>query len=219
MLFSENFNVHMLKFKHTNSINKYYIRHNNHIKTQGDYNMKARNLIVTLACLGLSVGSVFAAGTKYISLEKAKEIAKSKVVGATIESIEFEHELGRAIYDIDLILNQYEYDLKLDAITGSGISIRKELRDKFAGDLTNKGGNAVNNVVNNTANTVGNKVAISMEQAKQIALKQVQGATVTDAEFDRTGNVYEIELRKGYVKYDIEVSASTGAVIKVEIDD
>ncbi|WP_054740069.1 PepSY domain-containing protein [Cellulosilyticum ruminicola] len=134
--------------------------------------MKVRNLVVVLACFGLTVSSIF---------------AKGKVVGATIEQ---------------------------------GIAIKKELRDKFVGDISNRGvSNVINNAVNNVSNAAGNKVAISMEQAKQIALQQVEGAVVTEIELDRFGTVYEIELRKGGIKYEVKISAITGAVIKVEIDD
>ena len=138
-----------------------------------------------------------------ISVAKAKSIALKKIPGATVTNIELDYEKGKAIYDIDLILNQYEYDLKLDAKTGSGISVKKELRDGYTNSSSNSQTTAF----------------ISKEQAKSAVLKKVPGATITKIELDREDGVYELELRKGNVKYDAEVNARTGQVLFVKIDD
>lgn len=137
----------------------------------------------------------------FITTKQAQAIALKKVPGATITKIELDSEAGRGIYDIELVLNQYEYDLKLDAKTGSGISIKKELRDGAS----------------NT--TQLSKNYITKEQAKNAALGHIPGATVLKVELDKDDAVYELELRKGNVKYDVVVSAITGKVLSSEIDD
>ncbi len=142
------------------------------------------------------------ATSNVISVAQAKSIALKKIPGATITKIELDYENGRAIYDIDLILNQYEYDLKLDAKTGSGISVKKELRDGYQ------------NVGSNPQSTG----FISREQAKSAVLKKLPGATVVKVELDREDGVYEIELRKGNVEYDAEINARTGQILFIEVD-
>lgn len=173
--------------------------------------MRIRNLIAGIVGGCLSVGVVLAANPKYISVEKAQAIAKSKIPGGTVISTELDHEYGRMVYDIDVILNQYEYDLKLDATTGKGISIRKELRDGYKYVPSTPS-------VPNTSNGQ-NTSLITSEKAKSIALQKVPGATVIKLELDREDGVYEIELRKGYLEYDIEVGARTGKILKFEVED
>ena len=142
--------------------------------------------------------------SNFISIEKAKSIALKKVPGATIHKIELDSEAGKGIYEIELYLNQYEYDLKLDAKTGSGISIKKELRDGYS--------------ASKPQNSPSTSTFITKEQAKAAALKKVPGATVRKVELDREDGVYELELRKGNVEYDVEVNARTGQVLFVEVD-
>lgn len=190
--------------------------------------MRIRNLIAGIVGGCLSVGVVLAANPQYISVEKAQAIAKSKIPGGTVISTELDHEYGRMVYDIDVILNQYEYDLKLDATTGKGISIRKELRDGYkyvpnTSQKPNVGTQGTTNVpstpsVPNTSNGQ-NTSLITSEKAKSIALQKVPGATVIKLELDREDGVYEIELRKGYLEYDIEVGARTGKILKFEVED
>ena len=168
--------------------------------------MKKKNLLAGIVFTCLSAGAVFAATPKYIGIEKAKAIALSKIPGGTVVSTELDYEKGRSIYDIDVILNQYEYDLKIDAVTGSGISVKKELRDGYK------------NIAPTKPATGTTKQFITLAQAKQIAAKQVQGSIVTDIELEREDGVYEAELRKGYKEYDVVIDAFTGAVLYCQID-
>ena len=161
--------------------------------------MKKEFLGIGLILASLNLGTLFAASN--ISIEQAQAIALKKVPGATITNIELDYENNKSIYDIDLVLNQYEYDLKLDAKTGSGISIKKELRDGAS----------------NT--TQLSKNYITKEQAKNAALGHIPGATVLKVELDKDDAVYELDLKKGNVKYDVVVSAITGKVLSSEIDD
>ena len=180
--------------------------------------MKKKFLFLGAIVTCLGAGTVFAA-TSNISMEKAQSIALKKIPGATIKSIELDHEFGKAIYDIDLVLNQYEYDLKLDAKTGSGISVKKELRDDY--NYANAQTSVKPQVSTKPQNTTSQQTSkfITSEQAKAAALKKVPGATVRKVEFDKEDGVYELELRKGLVEYDVVVSAKSGQVLVCEIDD
>ncbi|MDM5220611.1 PepSY domain-containing protein [Peribacillus sp. RS7] len=61
---------------------------------------------------------------------------------------------------------------------------------------------------------------ISMDQAEKIALKEVDGQ-VTDAELDSENGilVYELEISQGQKEYDVVVDATTGKVLKNQLDD
>ncbi len=71
--------------------------------------------------------------TEYISADKAKEIALSHA-GVHENNIfdyscEFEHEHGRAVYEIDFESMNYEHDYDIDAVTGEIIRSDKEIND------------------------------------------------------------------------------------------
>lgn len=146
----------------------------------------------------------FSDADRFITMDKAMAIALKKVPGATIYSIALDTEAKRDIYEIELALKSYEYDLKLDALTGSGISVKKELKEGVAQSKPQKP--SASNY-------------ITKEQAQAAALKKVPGATVRKIELDREDGVYEIDLRKGNVNYDVTVSATSGKVLSCEIDD
>lgn len=61
---------------------------------------------------------------------------------------------------------------------------------------------------------------ISMEQANEIAVRQVPGNVVkSELDFDDGIVIYEIDIRtaEGH-KYDVKVDAVTGEVLKVKLD-
>ena len=62
---------------------------------------------------------------------------------------------------------------------------------------------------------------ITKEQAQQIALNRAPGATVVKCHLDHDDGrmTYEIEMRKGFVEYDCEIDAQTGAILDWDMDD
>ena len=177
--------------------------------------MKKRNIILGLALASVSVGTLFAAVTnkgQVISMEKAKAIAENKVPGATITSIELEHELNGPIYEIEMYLDGYEYDLKLNATTGAGISVCNEQDDDLINGV----------VTSNTLNKADlSAVRLTEIEAQTIALQQVPDATTKKIELEEENGqlVYELELRKENIEYDVKVDAITGTVLKCKVDD
>lgn len=177
--------------------------------------MKKRNILLGVILASVSFGSVLAAVTNYsqvISMEKAEAIAKSKVPGATITSIELDYGLRGPIYDIEMYLNSYEYDLKLNATTGAGISIHKEYENHRVNQSV---------ISNNLNQTEVSKTTLTANEAQVIALQQVPNAEVEKIELDMKHGqpVYEVELRKGYSEYDVEIDAITGTVLQCKIED
>ncbi|TDD43297.1 hypothetical protein E1286_29115 [Nonomuraea terrae] len=62
---------------------------------------------------------------------------------------------------------------------------------------------------------------VSAEQAMQIAHGKVQGAWVSELDFDLKGSrpdVWEIELTKGQERHEIDVDATSGKIVKHETD-
>jgi uncharacterized membrane protein YkoI len=61
---------------------------------------------------------------------------------------------------------------------------------------------------------------ISSDQAEKIALKKVDGQ-ITDVELDSENGilVYEFEINQGKKEYDVVVDATTGEVLKNELDN
>ncbi|MFB5282936.1 PepSY domain-containing protein [Peribacillus sp. Hz7] len=62
---------------------------------------------------------------------------------------------------------------------------------------------------------------ISLEEAEKIALKEVANGTITDVELDMENGllVYEIEVEKKWLEYDLVIDANTGDVLHVEKED
>lgn len=59
--------------------------------------------------------------------------------------------------------------------------------------------------------------AISQQRAVQIAQQRVPGSQLVEVELERTG-VWEVDLVKSNVRYEVDVDATTGAIRKVETD-
>lgn len=66
---------------------------------------------------------------KYIGAEKAKSIALKKVPNADVIKVEFDKDDGVPVYEVELIKQQYEYELKIDAKTGKILEYDKDLID------------------------------------------------------------------------------------------
>ena len=67
--------------------------------------------------------------TNYISEEEAKKIMKNKASGATLVDFEFDIDDGRAEYEGELVENNIEYDIVVDAITGDVVEFETDYDD------------------------------------------------------------------------------------------
>ena len=82
-----------------------------------------------------------------------------------------------------------------------------------------------NRVSNDTVyinNNVNNSQNITMEKAKSIALAQVPGANEThieeiDLDHDHGRMVYEIEIFYNNSKYEFDIEASTGEIVRTKV--
>ncbi|MCY9517235.1 PepSY domain-containing protein [Paenibacillus apiarius] len=139
-----------------------------------------------------------------ISIEQAKKLALQAHAG-TIKEIELELNNGRLVYELDY--NNDETDVYVDAESGK---VWQHHDDEDHDDHADS-----------HAVPVGTPVKIDKEQAKRIALAKVAG-TVKEVELDEDDGsyVYEVDIRTGKGKEaQVDVSATTGTVLKVEWDD
>lgn len=171
--------------------------------------MKKRYMMLGVLTACLSFGSLSATvlADNKISMEEAKAIALSKIPGGAVSSIELEHKLGKAVYEVEVYLDGYEYDLKIDAATGTGISVKKELQDDYKSNLYHSDAAA--------------QAVITQEEAEAIAIQQIPGASIIEMELDddKGKAVYELEAVKDGYEYDLKIDAVTGSVLKCKIDD
>lgn len=96
--------------------------------------MKTKSLFaLLLACIAGTVYASYDDDDRYyeqnrdklISYEKARDIA-AKEVGGYAEDVDFEYELGRAVFEVDVRKENQEYNVKIDAKTGKVLSARRD---------------------------------------------------------------------------------------------
>lgn len=67
--------------------------------------------------------------SKYIGVTKAKNIALKKAPNATIVKCEFDNDDGMQVYDISMVEGIYEYDVTINAKTGTIMEFEKDFND------------------------------------------------------------------------------------------
>ena len=135
-----------------------------------------------------------------ITSEKAKTIMTNKVPGATILEFSYDGDDRVPKYDGTLIKDNYEYEIDVNAKTGEVIKFEKEKVFTPNSNNTN-----INNL-------------ITSEKAKSIMMGKVPGATIIEFSYDGDDRIpkYDGTLKKDNYKYEIDVNAKTGEVIKFE---
>lgn len=146
-----------------------------------------------------------------IGIAKAKEIAlndaklKEKDVQFTKEGQDTED--GRKVYDIEFYHGEKEYDYEIDAVSGNIISHDYEIKNQK--ELSGE-------------DTKGNGSAITLEEAKKIALKKAglkekDGTWKKEKEDQDDGRMtYELEFVSGEMEYEFEIDAETGNILDFE---
>lgn len=136
---------------------------------------------------------------KVMSESKCKKLAKKKVKGAKIISIGLKYDDGIEEYKVKMQKGSKKYELEYHARTGKLIGYQWKLTLKTK---------------------PGHSGYIGVERAKQIALAEVPGATVTKAEFDNDDGVpvYEVELIKDTWEYEFKIHANTGEILERDQD-
>ena len=140
------------------------------------------------------------------ALQAALEAAGVSESDASRLRISKDRDDGRVVYEIRFDVDQTEYDYDVLASDGQILSSDVELRndDRDDDDDRNRGSNA--------------DVAISREEAIDIALAKVSGATESDIriELDHDDGRYKYEGDIIYerVEYDFEIDANSGDILE-----
>lgn len=139
----------------------------------------------------------------FITLEAAKQIAlKYADLAGNQEAVfvkeEFDSKKGR--YELEILCNGYEYEVKVDARTGNVLEMERE---------------ATNHSTPNT-----NLKKVTLEEAKALVLKDLnlKAATFDKEEYDSYEEEYELELTVDGVEYEYTISAYTGQILEKDWD-
>jgi uncharacterized membrane protein YkoI len=164
-----------------------------------------------------------------VSMEQATEAASKRVAGK-IEKAELEKESGKLIYSFD-IRNETGTisEVWVDAQTGEVINVKEEnaaqktgekRQDKMKGSRQDDDDESEATKRANLAK-YAKEAKITMEQAKEIALKRVPG-TITDQDLEKERGklMYSFDIRDANGKvFDVEIDAKTGKVLKAVEDN
>lgn len=153
--------------------------------------------------------------TAFISKEEAK-INLAKHINIDEEDIYFENvdfEMDNNQYEVDFYYNNQEYEAKIDAKEGKIIYTNFTTNNKTGSNNQNGNGNQNGN---------STQEEITLEEAKQIALKHANlnenDVTLVKAEIEHDGEgMYEIEWRDATYEYEFDISR-TGNVLHYDKD-
>lgn len=135
-----------------------------------------------------------------ISIDQAINIAQRGEHGV-VKSVDFDDDDSE--YEVELVSNNTEYEVKIDARSGKVIKKKQE--------------NLSANDVRKYAPLHSAKT--SLTQAMQTASRSLNGQVV-EAEYDTENGqpVYEVKVIKGGEKYKAYVDVNTGKIIKTKRD-
>ena len=183
------------------------------------------------------------------ALEAALNDAGVSESDATRLKVSEDRDDGRKVYEIRFDVAEKEYDYEIQASDGTILSSDVEINENYAADdvlnddssqtgtdqtVSDQGASqnqtgtqdqAGNQDQGNTGSGSSSGAAISQDEAVQIALERVPGATAQDVriELDRDDGriLYEVEFHVGRTEYSYEIDAASGAILKAEqeIDD
>ncbi|HSP22754.1 MAG TPA: PepSY domain-containing protein [Planococcus sp. (in: firmicutes)] len=150
---------------------------------------------------------------KFLTFDEASEKALQEVDGK-ITDIELERDGRVPRFEVDIDKDGYEYDLKLDAVTGEILEQKREKDDTDDDEDDNFTSSEKSSSATASANGY-----ISKDEAVAAA-KTVASGTVEDLELDNDDGVayYEIELKDGRTEYEVHVNAKDGSILKHETD-
>lgn len=151
---------------------------------------------------------------KSLTFDEASEKALQEVDGK-IADIELERDGSAPYFEVDIDKDGYEYDLKLDAVTGEILEQKREKDDSDEND--DDGDDNFTSAEKSSSATVSANGYISRDEAVAAA-KTVASGTVEDMELDDDDGVayYEIELQDGRTEHEVHVNAKDGSILKHE---
>ena len=176
------------------------------------------------------------------ALEAALNDAGVSESDATRLKVSEDRDDGRKVYEIRFDVAEKEYDYEIQASDGTILSSDVEINENYAADdvlnddssqtgtdqtVSDQGASqnqtgtqdqAGNRDQGNTGSGSSSGAAISQDEAVQIALQRVSGATAQDVriELDRDDGryKYEGEIIYNNTEYDFEIDANSGTILE-----
>jgi uncharacterized membrane protein YkoI len=147
---------------------------------------------LSLALVVLLIGSALAGAATLISKQQAEQDALNAVGGGTVTLAHKEKELGKIIWSVDITGAANEFEVWVDAHTGSILQILTQPLGPQAGFITK-------------------------QQAEQAALNAVGGGTVVQSQRDhwKGYQIWDIAVTQPGFEYDVFVNARNAAILKV----
>lgn len=185
--------------------------------------MKKKTVIIMTAvclCLILTTTAVIAATTAKTTIVNFSTVSASIEKNySMIIGMDLTYKDGKPVYKAKVIDNDKRVTVYYDATTGkqieknTGVSLDNEESELYT-NYEYKSSNP------NTSVTQTQKEKISENKAKEIAVEKVGGGTVREIELDSEKGVlvYEIEVKYNGVKYEVEIDAYTGEIVKFKKD-
>lgn len=192
-------------------------------------------IVIAIVCMaGFIFGEVVmadAATAKSTIIGFADMAASVEKSYGTILELDLTLRGGEPVYKANIIVGGKRVLVYFNAVTGTEIERKSavaldEEETKIYNDYNivssvSGQGKTISEIAAGAQTSYSAKAQISYERAKEIALAKIGGGTVREIELDREKErlVYEIEVRYNGMKYEIDIDAATGEILKYKIDD
>lgn len=157
-----------------------------------------------------------------LSMDEAIKIAQEEAPHAFFVEVELDEDDGRVMYEIDMLDDEFKYELDIDARTGEVVDSEKKANKHAGKKGTNNSADVEVLELNPEAKGEKSEAparekqsTLTMDEAIAIA-KQHGSGDITDVE--RDDGVYEIEMEDGDIEYEIEIDMYTGEIVSFEKD-
>lgn len=150
------------------------------------------------------VSKAVAAAQSKISLEQAITIGNKTIKGDVVSADfdRYNHSTG-GNYEINIVANNIEYEVKVDANSGKVLSSKQDRLDKE----------------DRAEYRAMKQAKVSLNQAMQKATQNVNGKVIkAEFDIDNGKSVYEIKVAKGNEIHKIVVDSMTGKTISSRLD-
>lgn len=150
----------------------------------------------------------------FLTFDEASAKALQEVDGK-ITDIELDRDDRVPHFEIDIDKDGYDYDLKLDAVTGE---ILQQKREKDDNDDDRDDNYSSDEKSSSAAAATGDYISSNEAIA---AAEKVASGTIEDVELDNDDGVayYEIKFEDGRTEHEVYVNAKDGSILKHEIDN
>ena len=161
-----------------------------------------------------------------INLDQAKSVAmedaQTLVNQVDFSKAKLDRDNGRLVYEVDFKVGKSKYEYKIDAKTKRVVS--KEVKEERVEPTPPATPKTPTTPQAPTTNPNTQPALIGEVKAKEIALKDanLKETDITrfqwKLDYEKGIQVYEIEFYHGLTEYDYDINATTGAIVKKEID-